>query len=165
MLQIPPHLINRSERRARDARRSRLGRERYSALVKDLATVIRLAFAAGATASPWGLEGPLRAAIRCDLCLQHWRWHQADTLAREALEDAFHIVRAVRPAWNEGQREWTIEAGTLIERTRCARCHKKLPAGHHKFCSRLCSTSHAARLSRFRQADEEAAVQMAVNLE
>lgn len=165
MLQLPPYLINGSERRARDARRARMGQERYKALVLDLVRVIRLAFESGATASAFGLEGPLRAEIRSALCLQLWRWHQADAFALLALQDAFRTVRAVRPSWNEGQREWTIEAGTLIERTRCARCHKKLPDRHHKFCSKICSSSHAARMHRFREADEETAVRMAVNLD
>lgn len=166
--EVIEHALNvarRKERRARDARRARMGEARYRALILNLAGVIRLAFQERAVASPLGLEGPFRAAIRSDLCLQLWAWRQADAFAQEALEDAFRLVGAVRPSWYEGQREWTVEAGTLIERTRCARCHKPLPEGHHKFCSRLCSTSHASRLSRLRQADEDTAVQMAVNLE
>lgn len=165
MLQISPHMTNQRERRARDARRSRMARERYEALVRDLVRVIRLAFENGATASLFGLEGPLRAEIRSALCLQLWRWHQADAYALLALQDAFRIVRAVRPSWYEGQREWTVEAGTLIERTRCARCHKPLPEGHFKFCSRICNTSHANRMHRFREADEKTAIHMAVNLD
>lgn len=62
-------------------------------------------------------------------------------MAREMLADAFRMAGAVRPSWNEGQLEWTIEAGTLIERTRCVRCHKPLPEGHHKFCGEICAGS------------------------
>lgn len=156
---------SRKERQDRDARRSKVGQDRHKALLANLTGVMRLAFQLGATASIFGLEGPLRAAIRSGLCLQGWHWFQADMLAQGLLSSALGQIGAERPSWNEGQREWTIEAGTLIERTRCARCHKKLPEGHHKFCSRICNTSHAARLSRFRQADEETAVRMAVNLD
>jgi hypothetical protein len=156
---------NRMERRNRDARRSKMAQERQKALLANVAGVIKLAFVSGATASIFGLEGPIRSAVRAGLCLQGWHWFQADMLARGVLSAAFDQVRAERPSWNEGQREWTIEAGTLIERTRCARCHKKLPEGNHKFCSRVCNTSHASRQSRFRQANEDQAVQMAVNLD
>lgn len=166
MLQLPAHLINRKERRARDARRGRMGEARYNALAKEMGRVIRLAFQAGATGSLWGLEGPLRAGIRSDLCLQGWRWAEADKMAREVLEDAFRIAGAlVRPTWNEGQPEWTIEAGTLIERTRCARCHKPLPEGNRKFCSRLCNATYNSHLSRMRHADAETAVRMAIGMD
>ena len=164
MLMEAPHLTSKRERRARDARRGRMGEGRYNALVKELARVIRLAFEAGATGSLWGLEGPLRAGIRSDLCLQGWTWETADLMARDVLEDAFRAAGAlVRPTWNEGQPEWTIEAGTLIERTRCANCHKPLPEGRPKFCSRLCSTTYNGRLSDMRHATEEQALRMAIS--
>ncbi|SIR22486.1 hypothetical protein SAMN05421641_13124 [Paracoccus thiocyanatus] len=164
MLQMPAHLINRKERRARDARRGRLGEGRYNILVRELARVIRMAFEAGDTGSLFGLEGPLRAGIRSDLCRQGWGWLTADLCARDLLDDAFRVVRAVRPTWNEGQPEWTIEAGTLIERTRCARrgCGKKLPEGHYKFCSRLCASSHQKSIEYLREASDQRALDIAV---
>lgn len=163
MLQLPAHLINRKERRARDARRGRMGEARYNAVAKELARVIRLAFQAGATGSLWGLEGPLRAGIRSDLCLQGWRWAEADKMAREVLEDAFRIAGPmIRPTWNEGQPEWTIEAGTLIERTHCARCFKPLPDGNHKFCSDLCRASFHAQIARRKSWTEQNALDLAV---
>ena len=122
MLMVPPPLRAKEHRRIRDARRGKLGPGRFDNLVRALARVIRLAFEARATASFWGLEGPLRAGIRSDLCLQGWRWRDADDMARELLAEAFRVVRATRPTWNEGQPEWAIPANTLIERTRCARC-------------------------------------------
>ena len=149
-------------RNERDARRGRLGPGRFDALVRELAGVIRLAFEAGATGSLFGLEGPLRHAIRSDLCLQGWRWKDADAMAREMMGEAFRAVRATRPTWNEGQPEWTIPANTLIERTRCVRCGKPLPEGHHKFCSDLCASAHGKRLASIREADEARAVLMAI---
>ena len=149
-------------RNERDARRGRLGPGRFDALVRELAGVIRLAFEAGATGSLFGLEGPLRHAIRSDLCLQGWRWKDADAMAREMMDEAFRAVRATRPTWNEGQPEWTIPANTLIERTRCVRCGKPLPEGHHKFCSDLCASAHGKRLASIREADEARAVLMAI---
>ena len=93
------------ERRERDARRGRLGPGRFDALAKELVGVIRLAFEAGATATLFGLEGPLRHAIRSDLCLQGWRWTDANAMARDLMDDAFRRVNATRPTWNEGQLE------------------------------------------------------------
>jgi hypothetical protein len=128
---------------------------RYGALVDSLARTIRIAFEAGETGSLWGLEGPLRASIRADLCLQGWKWRDADELAREVVAAAHSRVGAKRPSWNEGQLEWTIESGTLIQRTRCVRCHKPLPEGHHKFCSDVCGSVYQSRLAHRHQMTEE----------
>lgn len=150
------------ERRERDRQRGRLGPGRFDALVKELAGVIRLAFEAGATASLFGLEGPLRHGIRSDLCLQGWRWRDADQMARELMDMAFAVVRAVRPSWNEGQPEWIIEAGTLIERTRCACCHKPLPEGHWKYCGTICAGKHNKRQVAIKEANEDRALQLVI---
>lgn len=145
-------------RREREARRGRLGNARFDALAGELAAVIRLAFEAEDTGSLFGLEGPLRHGIRSDLCLAGWRWADADQMARELLDEAFRRARAVRPTWNEGQSEWVIHQGTLIERTRCANCGKRLPRENRKFCSDLCRWSHNTRLSWRRQAAEDQVV-------
>jgi hypothetical protein len=154
--------LRKAARREREVARGRLGRQRFDNFAGELAAVIRLAFAAGATGSLFGLEGPLRHGIRSDLCLQGWRWRDADDMARDLLEEAFRRVRAVRPSWNEGQPEWNVEAGTLIERTRCARCHKPLPEGRPKFCSAICRHTFHSRLTKLREVDEDTAVQMAI---
>ena len=157
-----PFARRKLERAERDARRGRLGPGRYGRLVQEIAGAIRLAFEAGATATLFGLEGPLRHSIRADLCLQGWRWEDADLMAREMLSDAFRAVNAQRPSWDEGQPEWIIHAGTLIERTLCVRCHKPLPEGHFKFCSSLCARSHRDRLNRRREAEGDRAVRLAI---
>lgn len=153
-----------SARRAKEARRGRLGPARFDAFVSELAGVMRLAFDAGTTGSLFGLEGALRHAIRSELCLYGWRWHDADAMARDLMDGAFWAVRARRPTWNEGQPEWTVEAGTLIERTRCARCGAPLPEGHHKFCSSLCARAHQNYRYRINRTSEAAAVAMATRL-
>lgn len=151
----------RLARQERDARRGRLGPGRYAALVKEIAAVTRLSFEAGALGSLFGLEGPLRAEIRGDLCRQSWVWAEADLMACEMLADVFMALHVTRPHWNEGQPEWVIEAGTLIERTRCVRCHAPLPEGHHKYCSHLCSTAHWMWLNRRKEASGDLAVKLA----
>ena len=148
-------------REEQDARRGRLGKGRFDALVKELAAVIKLAFEAGATATLFGLEGPLRHGIRADLCLQGWGWKDADDMANEMLASAFRRVNANRPTWEQGQLEWTVHAGTLIERSCCARCHGPLPEGHRKFCSAKCNVSWNSHISRLKEMDEERAVRSA----
>lgn len=166
-MNVPLAKAQRKEaRRERDARRGRLGQGRFDALVSDLVRLIRLAFEAGATASLWGLEGPLRHAIRSDLCLQGWKWETADLIARELLTTAFRKAGAPqhRPTWNEGQPEWVIHEGLLIERTRCAQCGKALPEGHHKYCDHLCAGMHSDRIRRMKAGAEAQVVRMATRL-
>lgn len=145
----------KEERRKRDARRGRLGPGRYDALVAELVRCVKLAFEAGATGSLFGMEGPLRHEIRSDLCLQAWGWAAADLLVRDLLSDVFNKVGAERPAWNEGQPEWVIESGTLIERTRCVNCSRPLLDGRKKFCSDLCANTHHARVTYRKEMTEE----------
>ncbi len=124
--------------------------------------MIRLVFEAGATATLFGLEGPLRHGIRSDLCLQGGTWNEADEMAREMLVDAFRAARAIRPSWDEGQLEWTIHAGTLIERTHCVRCGKHLPEGHFKFCSHTCAAGHSHRIARMKVAQKDRLLKIAI---
>lgn len=135
----------------------KIRQSRFDLLVTQLSRVIRLAFEAGETASLFGLEGPLRAGIRADLCRHGWRWQDADDAARELLASAFRAVRANRPGWDEGQPEWAIHAGTLIERTLCIRCKKLLPEGHFKFCGDLCTAAHFQATARLKAATDDKA--------
>lgn len=150
------------QRQERDARRGRLGAGRFDTLVKELAGVIWLAFEAGETGSLFGLEGPLRHAVRSDLCLQGWKWKDAESVAKDAMDEALGAVGATRPSWNEGQLEWTIEAGTLIERTRCVRCHAPLPEDRHKYCSDICAQGHHRWIARRKEASEDLAIRLAI---
>lgn len=142
---------------AEPPKRRKLGQRRVESLVRELAQVVRTAFEAGEIGSLFGLEGPLRAAIRADLCREGWAWKDADDMAREMLDKTFRTVRANRPGWDEGQREWTVHAGTLIERTLCIRCKAPLPEGHHKFCSSLCASAHHHMMDKRKGAAEDAA--------
>lgn len=145
------------ERRARDARRKKLGSGRYGALVDDIVEAIQLALEVGVITTHWGLEGPLRAGMRADLCRQGWPWSTADMVTLDLLAEAFNRAGAkARPDWYEGQPEWAITAGNLIERDCCARsaCNKPLLDGRPKFCSDLCRAAHHSHVARQKRTAE-----------
>ena len=151
----------KEERRERERRKGRLGHQRFEALAKKMAHTIQLAFEAGMIGSLFGLEGTLRAGIRSDLCLQGWRWQDANDVAKLLVDEALRIARAERPSWYEGQPEWTIRERLLIERTRCIKCHKPLPPENHKFCSYLCGHAYRENQRLKRNASEDTAVRIA----
>ncbi|MEQ9176549.1 MAG: hypothetical protein RLP16_05535 [Alphaproteobacteria bacterium] len=163
MLMVSPYMERRLARRKRDAVRGRFGNERFDTLTKEIVALHRLAREAGMIASIFGLEGPLRAAVRADLCRQGWRWRDADLAARTVLDEVYRRLRAERPDWNEGQPEHVALPGLQIERTRCIRCHKKLTGEQTKFCSTLCATSHHSAIRWRKECSEEWAMKAAAN--
>jgi len=145
----------------RDASRGLLARMRREDLAARLARWTREALADGRIVTPLNREALYRRIIRSTLCLQGWRWNAADASAMAVVQISLELVQARRPPWNEGQPEYVIAAGTLIERTRCANCHGKLPEGRPKFCSAHCRNAYNLRLMRRRQADDERVITLA----
>ncbi|WP_299671500.1 hypothetical protein [uncultured Roseobacter sp.] len=139
-------------------------RRRRMNMAGEVAKVIRLAFAAGRITTLFGLEGALQAALRADLCLRGWHWVDAHQAATDIVEGAHSLLGADRPDWYEGQPEYVIAGGVLIARTRCKRCHKKLPEGRLKFCSGLCSSSEKQALAKLRLASSDRAADLAVHM-
>ncbi len=120
----------------------RINRDRRRHLVDTIAAILR-----SGDPTPFAFEASCRHGLRAALCLHGWRWQEADAMAAEIVTLALRIIGARRPTWAEGQPEFVQNgAGTLIERTRCIRCHDRLPQGHHKFCGQLCATAHHLRL-------------------
>lgn len=159
-------LLRAERRRERDAIRGRMGEDRHRALVLKVTSIIRTELAEGRIATPFGLEGPMRHAIRGKLCLQGWAWADADEAAKLVLSESFVMIRAERPAWKEGQPEWVTHGGELIERSRCARCGTPLPESdvisRRKYCGTICRRSHNDHLNRLRAADADKAVGLVV---
>ncbi|WP_139816221.1 hypothetical protein [Planktotalea arctica] len=137
-------------------------KRRKLGMAGQIADVIRLAFADGQISSIFGLEGVMRASLRADLCLRGWRWLDADQAARDIVSGAHSLLGAKRPDWYEGQPEYVIAEGVLIERTRCKRCHKKLPENHYKFCGDVCRKSYHSVLFNLRHASELYAADLAI---
>jgi len=136
---------------------------RYRArIVRRMAIVMLGDFQEGIAASLFAYEGVFIAEMRSSLCLLGWPWSIADQAARDLVAEALRRINAERPSWNEGQREWTIQAGTLIARTRCVTCHKRLTGEQVKFCSKLCANRWHKRLDTLRAANEDTATCRAI---
>jgi hypothetical protein len=87
-------------------------------------------------------EGPCRAGIRAQLCLQGVPWAPADQEAADLVANAFRALGvSVRPSWEEGQREY------VVPRECCAWCGVDVPNDlmaekrHYGFCSDVCARS------------------------
>ncbi|MQW00866.1 hypothetical protein GHK46_27170 [Sinorhizobium medicae] len=89
--------------------------------------------------SPFENEGSCVAGFRGALCLQGHSWSAADTEARGLVADALRLIGAVRPTWDQGQREYTVADED------CKWCAGPLPpdatAGLRRvrFCSTECA--------------------------
>jgi hypothetical protein len=112
------------------------GRER-------LRVVRRLAQAMNAwVSSAFEQEGDMRAAIRSQLCLQGHAWKTADHEAAGLVAQALKLRGAVRPNWDEGQREYTRVDGF------CIQCGGPVELGETTRRGRYCSVkcARAARI-------------------
>ena len=140
----------------------RLTHRRRLIMAGQVATVIRLTFAAGRISTLFGLEGVLIAALRSDLCLRGWRWREAHGAAANIVHIAHGLLGAERPSWYEGQPDFVISPGLMIERTRCKRCHRPLPEGRPKYCSDLCKSAENHMICNLRNATAEVAADRAI---
>lgn len=137
--------------------RRQLGKGGFEMQVRSLAFLIRRAFENGQTTTLFGLEGVLRHGLRAGMCRDGWGWSSADLMACDLLSEALKAARAVRPGWDEGQPEWAINTGPMIERTMCVRCKVPLPEGHFKFCGPLCASAHFSVMESRKNATEDEA--------
>jgi hypothetical protein len=151
---MPFDVSHRLSRAERDAARGALAKARAERVVGHLCAITRLALSEGRIVTPLAYEALFRQVIRSELCLQGWRWTPADQVASDLVAVVLNILQVKRPSWNEGQREWTVEGGTLIERTRCAHCGNKLQEGQLKFCGKPCRNVYHLRQMYMRQGDE-----------
>jgi len=134
--------------KAKDRRRMTKDRRRH--LVDAIAAILK-----AGDPTPFSFEATCRHGLRARLCLEGWNWQDADITAADIVARALMQIGAKRPTWAEGQPEYVqLGAGAQIERTRCIRCHGKLPEGHYKFCSHLCAGGHHSHLERIREAEE-----------
>jgi hypothetical protein len=106
-------------------------------------------------------EAACRYGIRSSLCLDGYRWPDADATADDVVASALRQIGARRPRWDEGQPEFTA-TGT----ERCVHCRRAMPDGvgdghdPRKFCSGLCRKAwHNSRYAEDHRAEAKAATQ------
>jgi predicted nucleic acid-binding Zn ribbon protein len=104
-------------------------------------------------ASPFQFEGACHHAIRSQLCLNGWDFHDADKEAHKLVQAALDLIGARRPSWEQGQPEWTQQGVRADEPLHCKRCGRTLPEGHKLWCSSMCYS--ASRVSRMTREEKE----------
>lgn len=141
------------------AKLRRINKDRRRHLVETVAAILKRG-----EPTVFAFEAACRHGLRSRLCLQGWKWAEADALAAEIVATALNRIGARRPTWEEGQPEFAQNgAGALIERTRCIRCHKPLPENHRKFCGHTCATAHFMMQDRRQKASEDEVYDLVVN--
>lgn len=144
MLQITPQTLaalrkaqEASDNRLRQLRAKasghRLNRDRRCHLIDVAVHILKQG-----EASKYEFEAFCRHDLRSRLCLEGWRWSEADTAAADVVGTALNRIGAERPTWKQGQPEYTQEGFAPIERTRCVSCGDNLPEENRLFCSRTC---------------------------
>jgi hypothetical protein len=86
----------------------------------------------------FAFEGACRHGLRAGLCLDGWRWPQADATAEGIVAAALQRIGASRPTWEQGQPEYTEPHAS-----RCLRCRRVITEDdRRKYCSDLCRRAH-----------------------
>lgn len=90
--------------------------------------------------SKFEFEGACRHGLRAALCLKGHSWARADHEAAMLVEEALRQIGAVRPSWDEGQREYSEP------RENCAWCGVLVPEEilntgkrHQNYCCTECA--------------------------
>jgi hypothetical protein len=91
--------------------------------------------------SPFENEASTRTGLRFALVMQGHRWGAADAEAGALVAEALRRVGAVRPSWEQGQREY------LIPEENCNWCARELPDEIHgglrkgRYCDAVCAAA------------------------
>ncbi len=157
--------LGKLTRKELDAARGRLAKMRAEEITGRLCQITRQALEDGRIVTPLSCEAIFRQTIRASLCLEGWRWRDADKEAATVVGVVLSILQAKRPTWEQGQREYVTYGGALIERTRCSNCGKKLEGDQLRFCSSLCRVSFHARLNRLRGYNDEKTAEMVAKVD
>ncbi|CAA0095055.1 Uncharacterised protein [Starkeya nomas] len=161
MLQITPETRRRlriatawddfreRQKKASKTKPRKLNRIRFDELVSDIAGILKQG-----EPTRFAFEGACRNGVRSSLCLEGWRWPDADHTAVEVVAAALAQIGAVRPTWWQGQPEF---ADTDTSKGFCAfrRCGKPIPIDRGerngkavKYCCDSCASMAAAELRR-----------------
>lgn len=115
-----------------------LSKDRRRVLIESVAALLR-----EGRPTHFAYEASCRHGIRSALCVDGWKWQEADQTADDVVSAAFRQLGATRPTWLQGQLEYTEATAS-----RCLHCRRAMPdyeeGGRRRYCSHLCSI-------RFRQ--------------
>lgn len=130
-----------------EKRRRQLGSGAFKRLVEFVAGIL-----GEGRPTLFAFEGGCRHGVRSSLCLQGWKWEDADLAAASVLTTAIALTGAERPTWLQGQPEYTQDGHSPIERTRCMNCGGNLPppenGNERKYCSDICRVVYINRIAR-----------------
>ena len=118
--------------RPKPAQHWHLSKHQHNDLVSSTVTLMNKA-----EPTAFAVEGDRRYELRSGLCSKGWPWSYADQQAEAIVETALNRVGAKRPAWIEGQPEYS-EYGYLRD-DRCWQCDEPLAKYRHRFCSERCA--------------------------
>lgn len=88
--------------------------------------------------SPFEHEARARSGLRSGLCLQGYGFERSEAEAAEVVAEGLRLLGAVRPSWEQGQREY------VEPRENCAWCGR--PKDQYQLTRRFCSP-HCARMA------------------
>lgn len=116
----------------------RVRQQRREAIVLAIVNVIREEKDEGRAPTLFTHEAAIWQALRRGLCLEGWRWPDANREAREILDDALKKANAVRPRWLDGQPHYTDARNIWGLLDKCLQCSKPLDEGAKTFCTPRC---------------------------
>lgn len=129
----------------------KLNRDRFERFVGNTVLILR-----SYESSPFEFEAACRYGLRAHLCMEGWRWRDADQAAADVVEEGLRRIRATRPRWAEGQIDFAME--TPVDRTHCVHCARPIPEERKlngemygrsvKFCSDSCSVGAVKRRNK-----------------
>lgn len=126
---------------ARVAKARKLSKDRRRHLVETVATILK-----DGRPTYFAFEASCRHGIRSGLCLDGWKWQEAEATADDLVSAALRQIGAIRPTWAQGQPEYTEPVAS-----RCLHCRRIMPEveegrERRKYCSHECFRAyHQAR--------------------
>lgn len=87
--------------------------------------------------TPFENEGAVHAGLRSALCLQGFGWARSDLQVADLIAEAYRVLGAKRPTWEEGQRGYPLECDF------CSWCFRRIDDDDRSRGRRFCSVECA----------------------
>ncbi|MER9199664.1 hypothetical protein NKH74_10645 [Mesorhizobium sp. M0933] len=119
--------------------------KKQEVIVDRLATILK-----SSNVSVFQYEAPARHGLRQAMLAKGFAWQRSDDEAHRLISAAFHRIGAVRPTWQQGQREYTIA------RENCSWCRGELDDEQIARNERFCCGEHAKAAVQLRDYETRA---------